>query len=566
MRVTAVVLGLIVVGCAPGTRAVATSEVAMQGADAAVVARPSRPVVYSKKGMVAAAHTVAVEIGVEVLRQGGNAIDAAIAVNAALGVVEPMSCGIGGDLFAIVWDAKSSKLYGLNASGRAPRSISVAKVQGDTEGKIPLDSPASWTVPGAVDGWFTLHARFGRTPMKDLLAPAIRVAREGAPVPKVIASEWRPSGQAGYAATFLPVPREGTVFKNADLAKSYELIAQGGRDAYYRGPIAATIAGFAQKHGGFLAKEDFALHVSDWVDPIGTDYRGVTVWEIPPNAQGLAVLEMLNVLETFDLKKMGRGSADFWHTLVEAKKVVYEDRARYYADPSSAKVPVSDLLSKAYAGERAKLIDPARAADRYAPGLGASDTTYLATADAEGNMVSLIQSNYQACGSGYVPDGLGFCLQDRGAQFNLKTGTPNALEPSKRPFHTIIPGFATVKGKPWLAFGVMGGDFQPQGHVQILVNLIDFGMNLQEAGDAPRFRHMGSTDPSAPHQRMTNGGTIFFEPGVSPEIRRELERRGHHLGAGTTSYGGYQAVARDPETGIFAGATESRKDGCAQGL
>jgi gamma-glutamyltranspeptidase/glutathione hydrolase len=516
--------------------------------------------------MVAAAHPLAVQIGVDVLRQGGSAVDAAIAVNAALGVMEPMSSGIGGDLFAIVWDAKSGKLHGLNASGRAPRAISASKIKTDADGNIPLDSAASWTVPGAVDGWFELHAKFGKLPMKDLLAPAIRAAREGAPIPRVIASEWRKSGQAGYAATFLPAPREGALFRNVDLAKTYELIAGAGRDAYYRGPIADAIVAFSQKQGGFFANEDFAAHHADWVEPISSDYRGVTVWELPPNGQGLSVLQMLNVLETFDLRKMGRDSADFWHTLIETKKLVFEDRAHLYADPAFAKVPVAELLSKNYARARARLIDAGHAADRVDPGLRSSDTTYLTTADADGNMVSLIQSNYQACGSGYVPDGLGFCLQDRGAQFSLKAGTVNLLLPGKRPFHTIIPGFATRGGKPWLAFGVMGGDFQPQGHVQILLNLIDFGMNLQQAGDAPRFRHVGSTEPAGAMKEMSGGGTVFLEPGVSFAIRRELERRGHHLATAATSYGGYQAIARDPDTGVYAGATESRKDGCALGL
>jgi len=527
---------------------------------------PSRSVVYGRHGMVAAAHPLAVQIGVDVLKQGGSAVDAAIAVNAALGLMEPMSCGIGGDLFAIVWDAKTSKLYGLNGSGHAPRAITAAKVKTDDAGNIPLDSAASWTVPGAVDGWYELHQRFGRVAMKDLLAPAIRAAREGAPIPKVIASEWRKSGKAGYAATFLPAPREGSIFKNPDLAKTYEAIAAGGRDAYYRGPIADAIVAFSQKNGWFFAKEDFATHHSDWVDPISTDYRGVTVWQIPPNSQGLSVLQMLNILETFDLAKMGRDSANFWHTLVETKKLVYADRARYYADPASAKVPVDELLAKEYARTRAKLIDPEHARERVDPGLHNGDTTYLTTADSEGNMVSLIQSNFQACGSGYAPDGLGFCLQDRGAQFSLKPDTPNYLLPGKRPFHTIIPGFATLKGKPWLAFGVMGGDFQPQGQVQVLVNLIDFKMNLQEAGDAARFRHIGSTEPAGSMAPMTDGGAVFLEPGVSAVIRSELEKRGHKLAPGTTSYGGYQAILRDPETGTYAGATESRKDGCAQGF
>ncbi len=511
--------------------------------------------------MVAAAHPVAVQIGVDVLKQGGTAIDAAIAVNAALGVMEPMSCGIGGDLFAIVWDAKTSKLYGLNASGRAPRAIAAAQVRTDPNGNIPLFSSASWTVPGAVDGW-----RFGRLAMKDLLAPSIRAAREGVPVPRVIASEWRASGEAGYASTFLPVPREGAIFKNPDLAKSYEAIAAGGRDVYYRGPLADAIVAFSKKHGGFFSKDDFGAHHSDWVDPISTDYRGVTIWEMPPNAQGLVVLQMLNILETFDLRAMGRDSAAYWHTILETKKLAFEDRARYYADPAFSKVPVAELLSKEYARARAKMIDQAHAANRVQPGLEKSDTTYLTTADAEGNMVSLIQSNYQACGSGFVPDGLGFCLQDRGAQFSLKPDAPNYLEGGKRPVHTIIPGFATVKGKPWLAFGVMGGEFQPQGHVQILVNLIDFQMNLQEAGDAPRFRHIGSTEPAGAMTPMSDGGTVFLEPGVSRAIRADLEVRGHRLGRGTTSYGGYQAIARDPDSGVFAGATESRKDGCAQGF
>jgi gamma-glutamyltranspeptidase/glutathione hydrolase len=523
-------------------------------------------VVYAAHAMVAAAHPLAVQIGVDVLKQGGTAVDAAIAVNAALGVMEPMSCGIGGDLFAIVWDAKTSKLYGLNGSGRSPKQIDAAKVRTDESGNIPLDSAASWTVPGAVDGWFVLHQRFGRLPMKELLAPAIHAARDGAPIPRVIASEWRKEGKAGYAATFLPAPREGSIFKNPALAKTYEAIAAGGRDAFYGGSIADAIVAFSRKNGGFFSREDFTAHQSDWVDPISTDYRGVTVWEIPPNGQGLSVLQMLNILETFDLAAIGRDSADFWHTLIETKKLVFADRARYYADPAFAKVPVHELLSKEYARTRAMSIDPKHAARSVDPGLSKGDTTYLVTADAEGNMVSLIQSNFQACGSGYAPDGLGFCLQDRGAQFSLKPGTPNYLVPGKRPFHTIIPGFATIKGKPWLAFGVMGGDFQPQGQVQVLVNLIDFKMDLQQAGDAARFRHIGSTEPAGAMAPMSDGGMIYLEPGVSPAIRGELEKRGHRLATAPTSYGGYQAILRDLDTGTYAGATESRKDGCAQGF
>ncbi len=526
-------------------------------------AQVNRSIAVGKHGMIAAAHPVAVQIGVDVLKRGGTAVDAAIAVNAALGFMEPMSCGIGGDLFALVWDAKAKKLVGLNASGRAPRAISANKVERDKDGGIAPDSPASWTVPGAVDGWFTLHTRFGRLPMKDLLAPAIRAAREGVSVPRVIARDWRRKGHAGYAETFLPAPAEGTIFKNPSLARSYELIAEGGRDAYYRGPLAAALVRFAEKEGGFYSPEDFAEHHSDWVEPISTDYRGYSVWQIPPNGQGLSVLQMLNVLENFDLKAMGRDSADFWHTLIETKKLVFEDRAHYYGRPDAMKVTTAALLAKDYARRRAALIDLGKAARRVLPGFEHSDTTYLATADAEGNMVSLIQSNYEACGSGHVPDGLGFCLQDRGAQFSLVPGTPNYLEGGQRPFHTIIPGFVTKNGEPYLAYGVMGGDFQPQGHVQVLINIIDFGMDLQQAGDAPRFRHIGSTEPAGAMTPMIDGGSVYLEPSVSEDIRRELARRGHRIMPGPVSYGGYQAIRRNPSS--YEGGTESRKDGCALG-
>lgn len=515
--------------------------------------------------MVAASHPLAVQIGIEILRRGGNAVDAAIAVNAALGVMEPMMCGMGGDLFALVWDAKTGKLHGLNGSGRAPAALTADKVKPDAKGEIPLSSPYSWTVPGAVDGWFTLHGRFGRTPMKDLLAPAIEAAREGVPVPRVIAAEWRASGEAGYAATFLPAPTEGSIFRNPALATSYEALAAGGRDVYYKGALTDALVAFSEKQGGFFSKADFAAHHADWVEPISTDYRGVTIWELPPNGHGLAVLQMLNILETFDLRALGRDSPDFWHILLETKKLVFEDRARYYADPAFAQVPVSRLLSKDYARARAKLIDPAHAAQRLSPGLETGDTTYISVADGEGNMVSLIQSNFKACGSGYVPDGLGFCLHNRGAQFSLKPGTPNYLQPGKRPMHTLIPGFATKDGKPLMAFGVMGGDYQPQGHVQVLVNMIDFGMDLQQAGDAARYRHIGSTEPTGQMVPMSDGGTVFLEASVSTAVRSELQRRGHTLSSGPTTYGGYQVVARDPATGTLSGATESRKDGCAQG-
>jgi gamma-glutamyltranspeptidase/glutathione hydrolase len=531
-----------------------------------------RSVAYGRHGMVAAAHPAAVRAGLEILQKGGSAVDAAIAVNACLGVVEPMSCGIGGDLFAIVWDAKTRKLHGLNASGRCPAAQSIEKIKPAPDGTIPLGSPDAWTVPGAVDGWFELHGRFGKLPMKEVLAPAIRMAREGEPVPRVIAGEWKAAERAhrdspGFAEIFLPggrAPAEGELFRNPRLAGSYEAIAEGGRDAYYRGPIAEELVAFSQKVGGRFAREDFASHRSDWVEPISTTYRGVTVWELPPNGQGLAALQMLNILEGFDLKAMGRGSADFWHTMIEAKKLAFEDRARYYADPAAVAVPVRALLSKEYARGRAALVDPKRASERPEAGVPAADkgdTTYVAVGDEAGNMVSLIQSNYYGFGSGHAAAGFG--LQNRGACFSLKPGSPNALAPGKRPFHTIIPAFATRDGAPWMAFGVMGGSMQPQGHVQVLVNLLDFGMDLQQAGDAPRYFHSGSSEPMGTSV-APRGGTVALEEGVPASVLRELAARGHRVTVGG-AYGGYQAVRRDPVTGIYAGATESRKDGMALG-
>jgi gamma-glutamyltranspeptidase/glutathione hydrolase len=534
----------------------------------------TRSVVYARHGMVAAAHPLAVRIGVDLLEGGASAVDAAIGVNAALGFLEPVSCGIGGDLFAIVWDAESGKLYGLNASGRAPLALTADKVPPDEDGTIPLFSPYAWSVPGTVDGWFELHERFGRLSMAEILQPAIRAAREGEPVPQVIATAWQRGERIfgdmpGFASTFLPggaAPREGEIFRNPDLAKTYGLIAEGGRDAFYRGPVARAIVKFSEANGGFFSLEDFARHTSEWVDPISTSYRGVEVYELPPNGQGLAALQMLNILEGYDLVSMGRDSARFWHVMTEAKKLAFEDRAIFYADPAFADVPVEGLLSKEYATERAKLIDPRRSSRRLEAGqprLHQGDTTYLAVADRAGNMVSLIQSNYTGFGSGYVVGGFGFGLQNRGGLFNLNPESANYLEPGKRPFHTIIPGFAMKDGKPWLAFGVMGGDMQPQGHAQVLVNLIDFGMNLQEAGDAARFYHGGSSEPTG--TVMTTGGVLHLETGVPEQVRRELVRMGHRLSDTIGRYGGYQAIARDPVTGVYSGASESRRDGCALG-
>ena len=535
----------------------------------------TRSVVHARHGVAATAHPLASEIAIGVLRSGGNAIDAAIAANAALGVLEPVSCGIGGDLFALVWIDADARLYGLNASGRAPARSTIERVPAESDGTIPLFSPHAWTVPGAADGWFELHRRFGHLPMAEILAPAIRAAEEGEPVPQVIAQAWergerRFGGKPGFNETFLPggrAPREGEVFKNPALARAYRALAESGREAFYGGPIARSIVALSEKQGGAFTLEDFASHRSEWVEPLSTDYRGVAVYELPPNTQGLAALQILNILERFDLKKMGRDSVDFWHTLIEAKKLVFEDRARFYADPLLADVPIEGLLSKSYAAKRAALISPKHAAREIPAGdprLALGDTTYLAVADEHGNMVSLIQSNYTGFGSGYVVADWGFGLQNRGALFNLDPAHPNALAPGKRPFHTIIPAFAMRDGKPWLAFGVMGGDMQPQGHVQVLVNLIDFGMNLQEAGDAPRFYHTDSSEPTG--TKMTAGGKLSLEHGVPERVRRALARRGHRLvDPQFGAFGGYQAVARDPVTGVLSAASESRKDGCALG-
>ena len=535
----------------------------------------TRSEVIARHGMAATSQPLATQVALEILRAGGSAVDAAIAANAMLALVEPTGCGLGGDLFAIVWDAEGRALHGLNGSGRSPASLSLAELRRRGLARIPSYGPLPVTVPGCVDGWFTLHERFGRLPMAKVLAPAIRYAREGAPISELIAHYWakgvRTLGEyPGFLETFAPLgraPRTGDVFANPRLAATLEALAAGGRDAFYRGPIAAAIARYVAENGGFLTEEDLAAHASEWVDPVSTTYRGYRVWELPPNGQGIAALQMLNILEGYDLARMGFGSADHVHVFLEAKKLAFEDRARFYADMSFAAVPVERLISKEYAAERRALVDPERAARELPHGdpaaLFEGDTIYLTVADDEGNMVSLIQSNYRGMGSGMTPGDLGFVLQDRGELFSLEEGHPNVFAPAKRPFHTIIPAFVTRDGEPWLSFGVMGGATQPQGHVQILVNLIDFGMNLQEAGDAPRILHEGSSEPTG--GRMADGGRVYLETGFSWETVRELELRGHDVGYDVGNYGGYQAIRWDAERGVWFGASESRKDGQAAG-
>jgi gamma-glutamyltranspeptidase/glutathione hydrolase len=534
----------------------------------------SRSETIAGHGMVCAAQPLAVEIGVEILKAGGNAVDAAIAVNAALGLMEPVSCGVGGDLFAIVWDAKTQKLYGLNASGRSPYLLTVDEVKKRGFASMPYTGVVPQTVPGCVDGWFELHKRFGKLPMKTVLAPAIRYAEEGFPVTEVIAHYWEIGGrrlkdEPNFAATYLPggrAPAKGEMFRNPDLAKTYRILAEKGRDAFYRGELARTIDAFERRIGGYLRLKDLEDHTSTWVEPVSASYRGYDVWELPPNGQGIAALQMLNILEGYDLAKLGFGSAEALHLMIEAKKLAFEDAARFYADPDFVRVPVGRLISKEYAAERRALIDPNRALREIPPSsivLETGETTYLVVADKDRNFVSLIQSNYAGFGSGPVPDGLGFCLQDRGALFNLDPKHPNALVPHKRPFHTIIPAMVTREGKPVFAFGVMGGSMQPQGHVQVLCDIIDFGMNVQEAGDAPRFNHMGSSEPTG--EVMTNGGEVALENGFAPEVVRALMEKGHAIVADTGGFGGYQGIWWDWKRDVLIGGSESRKDGCAMG-
>jgi gamma-glutamyltranspeptidase / glutathione hydrolase len=532
-------------------------------------------------GMAATSHPLATQIALDVLKAGGSAVDAAIAANAALGLMEPVSNGIGGDLFAIVWDPKSKKLYGYNGSGRSPKSLTLeALLQQpglvDKNGlkTIPPFGPLPVSVPGCVDGWFALHGKFGKLKMKEVLAPTVRYAREGHPVAETIAYYWQRNvailaRYPGFNEALTiggRAPGKGELWKNADLGNTLETIGKKGRDAFYKGDIARTIGAHVKAQGGFIAYEDLAAHAGQWVEPVSTNYRGYDVWELPPNSQGIAALQILNILEGFDLKAMGFGSAQHLHTLVEAKKIAFEDRARYYADPAFAKIPVRELVSKEYAAQRRKLIDPDKAAKRIDAGaLRDGDTIYLTTADDDGMMVSLIQSNYRGMGSGMCPPHLGFCLQDRGELFSLIPGQNNTYAPGKRPFQTIIPAFVTKGGEPYMSFGVMGGDMQPQGHAQVVVNIVDFGMNLQEAGDAPRFYHTGSSEPTG--EVMQDGGELFLESGFPTDSVRELAKKGHQTGTTVGPYGGYQAirVEKTPAGRIYTGASESRKDGQSSG-
>ncbi len=532
----------------------------------------TRSEVIAQNGMAATSHPLATQAALDILKMGGSAVDAAIAANAVLGLMEPTGCGIGGDLFAIIWDAESGRLHGLNASGRSPQNLTREYYIDKGYEFIPSSGALSVSVPGTVDGWFEMHQKFGLIGMEEVLKPAIEYGRKGFPVTELIAyylerSVGRLGNYPNFRETYMPegrMPEKGEIFRNPYLANTYETIARGGRDAFYKGEIARTIEKYIRENGGFLNYEDMASHKSEWVDPVSANYRGYDVWQLPPNGQGIAALQILNILEGYDIASMGLYSPEYIHTFVEAKKLAFEDRAHYYADMDFSPVPVESLISKEYADERRKLINPDRAARRYDPGLMETPSTiYLTVADKHGNMVSLIQSNYRGMGSGMTPPGLGFVIQNRGEGFTLKPGYFNTYEPGKRPFHTIIPGFITKEGVPYMSFGVMGGAMQPQGHAQIVVNMIDFGMNLQEAGDAPRIQHSGSSEPTG--QRMTDGGVVMLESGFPYETVRDLIGKGHRMQWAVGPFGGYQAIKWDPVNRVYYGASESRKDGQAAG-
>ena len=532
----------------------------------------SRSEVIAKNGMVATSHPIASQVGLDILKKGGNAIDAAIAANAAIGLMEPTGNGIGGDLFAIVWIEKEKKLYGLNASGRSPQNLTLEYFKNNNFKSIPPYGPLPVSVPGCVDGWFELHDRFGKIKMNEILSPAIKYAESGFPVTELVSYYMRNASEIfeaypNFKETYYinnSTPLKGQIYRNPNLANTLKIIAKEGRSGFYEGKIAKTISKFIEQQGGFLSYDDLKNHKSEWIEPVSTNYRGYDIWELPPNGQGIAALQILNLLEGYDIKSMGFGSADYIHHFVEAKKIAFADRAKYYADMDFNKIPTEYLISKEYSDLRRPEIDSNNAASVVLPGnLENGDTIYLTTADRDGNMVSLIQSNYRGMGSGMVPPGLGFMLQDRGELFSLDDNHFNVYEPNKRPFHTIIPAFITKDSNPYVSFGLMGGAMQPQGHAQIVINLIDFEMNLQEAGDAPRIRHQSDDQPTGGN--MIDGGELALENGFDYKEVRELMKKGHKVIYDLGSFGGYQAIMIDYINKIYFGASESRKDGNAVG-
>ena len=532
----------------------------------------TRSEVIAENGMVATSHPLATQVGIDILKKGGNAIDAAIASNAAIGLMEPTGNGIGGDLFAIIWIEKDKKLYGLNASGRSPKNLTLDYFKENNISEIPAYGPLPVSVPGCVDGWFELHDKFGSATMHEILSPAIEYADNGFPITELVSYYMQKASKdfdkyPNFKETYHingSTPRKGQIFQNKDLANTLRVIAKKGRKGFYEGEIAKVISEFIIEQGGFLSYDDLKNHKSEWIDPVSTSYRGFDIWELPPNGQGIAALQILNLLEAYDIKSMGFGSAEYIHHFTEAKKIAFADRAKYYADMDFNKIPVDYLISKEYSELRRTEINSNKAALKVSAGeIENGDTIYLTTADKDGNMVSLIQSNYRGMGSGMVPPGLGFMLQDRGELFSLEEGHFNVYEPEKRPFHTIIPAFITKENKPYVSFGLMGGAMQPQGHAQIVINLIDFGMNLQEAGDAPRIRHLSNQQPTGGN--MLDGGELSLESGFDYKEIRQLIELGHKVIFDLGSFGGYQAIMYDGKMGVYYGASESRKDGSAMG-
>ncbi len=583
-------LGLVSVPAQPQDAAIPIDEQIGAGGRP-IGAQWSRSPVVAGHGMAATAHPLATQIALDILKAGGSAVDAAIAANAALGLMEPTGNGIGGDLFAIIYDPNTGKLHGINGSGRSPRNQTldqlVAKLGSASE--IPPVGALPVTIPGTVDAWFAMHERFGKLPMREVLAPTVSYARDGHPVAPVIsmylARNLRSFEQRSKAGEFDftnaratwfadgEAPQVGEIFRNPDLANTLETIGKDGRDAFYKGDLARVMVDYLQQQGSAFTLDDFAAHSSDWVEPACTLYRrGYELCELPPNSQGFAALQMVNILKNIDLSQWERGSPEVIHYITEAKRLAYADVARFYADPDFAPVPM-ELLDDAYGAARFALIDPDRATPEFGPGEpkleGEGDTTYLTVADRNGMMVSLIQSNYRGMGGGLVPDGLGFMFQDRGELYSLDPAHPNAYQPGKRPFQTIIPAFVKRDGKPWMTLGLMGGGMQPQGHVQVLINLVDYGMNLQEAGDAARLNHDGGRQPTEGLAGPSADplGTLYVEPGIPAATVERLREMGHKVEIVDDGimFGGYQAIARDPETGVYTGATEMRKDGQASG-
>ncbi len=529
-----------------------------------------RSTLACSNGIVCASQPLAAMAGVDMLKAGGSCVDAAICANAMLGLTEPSMNGIGGDLFAIVWSESDRRLYGLNASGRSPYAWSIDEAHRRGVDSIPGQSALAWTVPGCVSGWSKLSERFGKLGLKRCLEPAIEYAEAGFPLSPIIAQDFAlvAEGHSTLAETYARdgLPEFGSVFRNPALARSYRLIAESGPDAMYKGDIAERIVAKSAELGGLMSLRDLAEHEAEWVQPVSTSYRGYDVWELPPNGQGIAALQILNLLEHFDIGSLEQNSAAHLHLFIEAKKLAFEDRGRFYADASFARVPVAWLISKDYAAERVKLIDGGRAAARVLPGEAVfdSDTVYLTAADREGNMISLIQSIYGAFGSTICPDGVGFAMQNRGLGFSLDPRHPNRLEPHKRPFHTIIPAFVTHAGEPVLSFGVMGGDFQPQGHAQVLMNMLDFGMSPQQAGDQARVAHDGGSSPWGTTAQWP--GTVLLEHGIGPDAAADLREMGHEVQSNCAALGGYQAIWRSAEPRVYFGGSDPRKDGGAYGF